>query len=129
MALADYKSNWNRIRMFELCRQVKMGHSFSHRFIRGIIKYQFRIQSNYNHFLIFLFIHIIILCRWKFISQSITVTVKEGNTDLPENSLVIAGYDVRGIVKSDGLLIKGAVLMLHGDEVSKILILFLINLC
>ncbi|KRT79932.1 hypothetical protein AMK59_6753 [Oryctes borbonicus] len=54
--------------------------------------------------------------KWTFIKQSISVTVTEGNTDLPPKSLIVAGYDVRGIVKSDGDLIKGAILILHGDK-------------
>ncbi|GJQ67388.1 hypothetical protein Trydic_g5084 [Trypoxylus dichotomus] len=56
--------------------------------------------------------------KWNFIKQSISVTVTEGNTDLPAKSLVVAGYNVRGVVKSDGDLIKGAILMLHGDKKS-----------
>ncbi|GAB0096259.1 nodal modulator 1 [Sergentomyia squamirostris] len=40
--------------------------------------------------------------RWYFEKSEITVDVKTGNTELPENSLRVAGYDVVGKVLSDG---------------------------
>ncbi|KAF5281651.1 hypothetical protein FQA39_LY17749 [Lamprigera yunnana] len=55
--------------------------------------------------------------KWQLLKNSVVVQVDEGNTELPPESLVVAGYDVRGIVKGKGLLnnIK-LVLIRNGDS-------------
>lgn len=40
------------------------------------------------------------------------VTVSEGNTELPDNSLIVQGYDVTGSIKSDGEPVKGVYVIL-----------------
>lgn len=48
--------------------------------------------------------------------KTILVTVTEGNTDLPENSLTISGYDITGSVRSEGESIKGATVVLFKSQ-------------
>nr|XP_022914700.1 nodal modulator 1 [Onthophagus taurus] len=54
--------------------------------------------------------------KWKIIRDTVVVTVAEGNTELPAKSLIIAGYDVSGYVKSYGENIKGATLILYSEK-------------
>lgn len=44
------------------------------------------------------------------------VTVTEGNTELPENSLIVQGFDVTGSIKSDGEPVKGVYVILFKTE-------------
>lgn len=44
---------------------------------------------------------------WRVSKNRVAVTVKNGNTEVPNNSLVIAGYDISGKVTSDGEPITG----------------------
>lgn len=50
--------------------------------------------------------------------KSIDVTVTEGNTDLPTKSLIVQGYDVNGIIKSEGEPIRDTIVLLfHNGNV------------
>lgn len=54
----------------------------------------FCLRMQYSTFLLY-------LNRWVIKKKSVSVTVTEGNTELPLNSLVIGGFDVTGFIKSN----------------------------
>lgn len=61
--------------------------------------------------------HYIILClcyRWMFKTNTVRVTVREGNTELPDDSLIIFGYDVSGRVTSEEEAVSGVTFVLFG---------------
>lgn len=62
-----------------------------------------------------------LLCRhrWLFEKSKVDVTVKEGNTELTDNSLVVAGYDVSGRVTSEDEPIKGVSFIVFGVCIRK----------
>ncbi|XP_018334048.1 nodal modulator 1 [Agrilus planipennis] len=53
---------------------------------------------------------------WTVIKNRITVEVSEGNTEIPRNSLVIGGYNVKGFIKSEEMPVKGITVVLCQDE-------------
>ncbi|KAJ8923473.1 hypothetical protein NQ315_010051 [Exocentrus adspersus] len=57
--------------------------------------------------------------RWKIYKESIEVQVAESNAELPKNSLVVQGYDVRGKVRSDGEPMRGVTVILFSKEEKK----------
>ena len=62
-------------------------------------------------------VYLFCLClRWKIYKKSVFVKVSEGNTDLPDNSLLIAGYNVKGLIKNDEEGIASAMLILYSDQ-------------
>lgn len=55
------------------------------------------------------------LCyRWMFKTNTVRVTVREGNTELSDDSLVIFGYDVSGRVTSEEEAVSGVTFVLFG---------------
>ncbi|XP_012278866.1 nodal modulator 3 isoform X2 [Orussus abietinus] len=56
---------------------------------------------------------------WVIEKNKVEVTVKEGNTELPERSLVISGYDVSGKVTSESEPISGVSFILFGNGKAK----------
>lgn len=58
------------------------------------------------------------LCyRWIFKTNTVRVTVREGNTELPDDSLIIFGYDVSGRVTSEEEAVSGVTFVLFGVSV------------
>lgn len=57
---------------------------------------------------------LIILLRWIIKESTIEVTVREGNTELPDGSLVVSGYDVSGKVTSENEPVAGVSFILFG---------------
>ncbi|XP_046603692.1 nodal modulator 2 [Neodiprion virginianus] len=53
--------------------------------------------------------------RWIIEKSKLDVTVREGNTELADNSLVVAGYDVSGRVTSEDEPMKGVSFILFGN--------------
>ncbi|XP_017778651.1 PREDICTED: nodal modulator 1 [Nicrophorus vespilloides] len=53
--------------------------------------------------------------KWKFVKDILPVTVTEGNTELPQKSLIVAGYDLTGSIKSEDVPIVGAHIALYAD--------------
>ncbi|XP_046686817.1 LOW QUALITY PROTEIN: nodal modulator 1-like [Homalodisca vitripennis] len=51
--------------------------------------------------------------RWHLAKKRTPVTVKNGNTEVAANSLVVSGYDVSGSVTSDSEPIMGVSFLLH----------------
>lgn len=58
--------------------------------------------------------------RWMLKVNTVKVTVREGNTELPDGSLVIYGYDVSGRVTSEEEAVSGVTFVLFGVRVSYI---------
>lgn len=56
---------------------------------------------------------------WVFDKSTIEVTVQEGNTELPDNSLVIFGYDISGKVTSEEDPVAGVSFILSGTGKAK----------
>ncbi|KAK0090897.1 hypothetical protein PV325_000063 [Microctonus aethiopoides] len=56
---------------------------------------------------------------WIFVKNTVEVTVKEGNTELADNSLVIFGFDVSGKVISEDEPISGVSFLLFGNGKAK----------
>lgn len=54
------------------------------------------------------------LYRWLFEKSSVQVTVREGNTELPSNSLIVFGYDVTGKVTSKSEPVSGVSIIIFG---------------
>ncbi|CAH1153826.1 unnamed protein product [Phaedon cochleariae] len=54
--------------------------------------------------------------KWKILKKSVDVKVAESNAELPKNSLVIGGYDVSGMVRSEGQPVKGAFVILYSSK-------------
>lgn len=55
------------------------------------------------------------LCyRWILKTDTVKVTVQEGNTEVPDGSLVIFGYDVSGRVTSEEEAVSGVTFVLFG---------------
>lgn len=50
-------------------------------------------------------------------TDTVKVTVQEGNTELPDGSLVIYGYDVSGRVTSEEEAVSGVTFVLFGVRV------------
>lgn len=57
---------------------------------------------------------LIILLRWIIRESTVEVTVQEGNTELPDDSLVVSGYDVSGKVTSENEPVAGVSFILFG---------------
>lgn len=55
--------------------------------------------------------------RWRLYKSSVSVQVAEGNTELPTGSLLIEGYDVTGMIKSDGELTNIDIVLFHDARV------------
>lgn len=53
----------------------------------------------------------------RFSSSSATVTVNEGSVEVDQNALVIAGFDVSGVVVSNGEPVRGVHLILYSSDV------------
>lgn len=53
---------------------------------------------------------------WHFAKSEYNVIVNTGNTELPENSLVVAGFDVSGIFKTNGQVISKIGLALFKEK-------------
>ncbi|XP_012258084.2 nodal modulator 3 [Athalia rosae] len=53
--------------------------------------------------------------QWLIEKSKVDVTVREGNTELPDNSLVVAGYDVSGRVTSEDEPMNGVSFILFGN--------------
>lgn len=49
-----------------------------------------------------------------FKTNTVRVTVREGNTELPDDSLIIFGYDVSGRVTSEEEAVSGVTFVLFG---------------
>lgn len=49
-----------------------------------------------------------------FKTNTVKVTVREGNTELPDDSLIIFGYDVSGRVTSEEEAVSGVTFVLFG---------------
>nr|XP_003706916.1 PREDICTED: nodal modulator 3 isoform X2 [Megachile rotundata] len=56
---------------------------------------------------------------WMFKTDTVKVTVQEGNMELPDGSLVIFGYDVSGKVASEEEAVSGVSFLLFGNGVAK----------
>ncbi|KOC70780.1 Nodal modulator 2 [Habropoda laboriosa] len=56
---------------------------------------------------------------WMMKTDTVRVTVQEGNTELPNGSLVISGYDVSGRVTSEEEPVSGVTFVLFGNGVAK----------
>lgn len=56
---------------------------------------------------------------WVLEKDVVEVTVREGNTDLPDNSLAVFGYDVSGRVTSEDEPVSGVSFILFGVSISK----------
>lgn len=56
---------------------------------------------------------------WMFKTNTVRVTVREGNTELPDDSLIIFGYDVSGRVTSEEEAVSGVTFVLFGNGVAK----------
>lgn len=56
---------------------------------------------------------------WMMEKDTIRVTVREGNTELEDGSLVISGYDVSGHVTSEEEAVSGVTFVLFGNGVAK----------
>ncbi|XP_029039674.2 nodal modulator 3 [Osmia bicornis bicornis] len=56
---------------------------------------------------------------WMIKTGTVKVTVQEGNTELPDGSLVIYGYDVSGRVTSEEEAVSGVTFLLFGNGVAK----------
>lgn len=54
------------------------------------------------------------LSRWAMEKDTVKVTVREGNTELADNSLVVFGYDVSGRVSSEEEAVSGVTFVLFG---------------
>lgn len=52
--------------------------------------------------------------RWIIEKNTVTVIVQEGNTKLPDDSLIVFGYDVSGVVLSDDEPVSGVSFLLFG---------------
>lgn len=59
-------------------------------------------------------IKLIILIRWMIKDSTVEVTVKEGNTEIADGSLVVSGYDVSGRVTSENEPVAGVSFILFG---------------
>ncbi|EFN79110.1 nodal modulator 3 isoform X2 [Harpegnathos saltator] len=57
--------------------------------------------------------------KWIIRESTVEVTVQEGNTELPDGSLVVSGYDVNGKVTSENEPVAGVSFILFGDGVAK----------
>lgn len=57
---------------------------------------------------------LIILFRWIINKSVVEVTVQEGNTEVPDGSLVVSGYDVSGKVTSENEPVIGVSFILFG---------------
>lgn len=53
--------------------------------------------------------------------NTVTVTVREGNTELPDGSLVVFGYDVSGRVTSEEEPVSGVTFILFGVRIASLL--------
>lgn len=53
-----------------------------------------------------------------FKTNTVRVTVREGNTELPDDSLIIFGYDVSGRVTSEEEAVSGVTFVLFGVSFS-----------
>lgn len=53
--------------------------------------------------------------------NTVTVTVREGNTELPDGSLVVFGYDVSGRVTSEEEAVSGVTFILFGVRIGSLL--------
>ncbi|XP_043257934.1 uncharacterized protein LOC122400490 [Colletes gigas] len=56
---------------------------------------------------------------WMLEKDTVKVTVREGNTELPDGSLVIFGYDASGRVTSEEEPVSGVTFVLFGNGVAK----------
>ncbi|KAG7199506.1 hypothetical protein KM043_014125 [Ampulex compressa] len=56
---------------------------------------------------------------WMIKENTIEVTVQEGNTELPDGSLVVSGYDVSGRVTSEDEPVSGVSFILFGNGIAK----------
>nr|XP_031847877.1 nodal modulator 3 [Nomia melanderi] len=56
---------------------------------------------------------------WAMEKNTVTVTVREGNTELPDGSLVVFGYDVSGRVTSEEEPVSGVTFILFGNGSAK----------
>ncbi|XP_048265268.1 uncharacterized protein LOC100649850 isoform X3 [Bombus terrestris] len=56
---------------------------------------------------------------WMLKVDTVKVTVREGNTELPDGSLVIYGYDVSGRVTSEEEAVSGVTFVLFGNGVAR----------
>ncbi|CAK9802616.1 Nodal modulator 3 [Anthophora quadrimaculata] len=56
---------------------------------------------------------------WMMKIDTVRVTVQEGNTELPNGSLIIFGYDVSGRVTSEEEAVSGVTFVLFGNGVAK----------
>ncbi|KAK9299267.1 hypothetical protein QLX08_007630 [Tetragonisca angustula] len=56
---------------------------------------------------------------WMLKTDTVKVTVQEGNTELPDGSLVIYGYDVSGRVTSEEEAVSGVTFVLFGNGVAR----------
>ncbi|KAK1126581.1 hypothetical protein K0M31_004211 [Melipona bicolor] len=56
---------------------------------------------------------------WMLKTDTVKVTVQEGNTELPDGSLVIYGYDVSGRVTSEEEAVSGVTFALFGNGVAR----------
>uniref|UniRef100_A0A034WVQ7 Nodal modulator 1 n=8 Tax=Bactrocera TaxID=47832 RepID=A0A034WVQ7_BACDO len=61
--------------------------------------------------------------RWHFSKSEHNVLVESGNTELPDNSLVVGGFDVLGHFNSNGQLIEGINLALFREKGQQLLLL------
>lgn len=53
--------------------------------------------------------------QWIIEKSTVSVTVREGNTELPDNSLIVFGFDVSGRVTSDDEPVSGVSFLLFGN--------------
>lgn len=68
----------------------------------------------YNLFIIAYSTYSFFFSRWMMEKDTIRVTVREGNTELEDGSLVISGYDVSGHVTSEEEAVSGVTFVLFG---------------
>ncbi|XP_050313690.1 nodal modulator 2 [Anthonomus grandis grandis] len=55
--------------------------------------------------------------KWKLMKDSVTVTVTEGNTELPVNSLIIQGYEVKGkVLTADQNPVENTIIVLYAQK-------------
>lgn len=54
--------------------------------------------------------------KWHFSKPEYTVVVATGNTELPENSLVVSGFDVRGKFSNNGQTLSNVGVVLFKEK-------------
>ncbi|XP_064407676.1 BOS complex subunit NOMO1-like isoform X2 [Halichondria panicea] len=58
--------------------------------------------------------------QWTLSKATVSVTVTDGSSEVPDNSLLVGGFDVRGGVASDGEPIPGVQFLLYAKSGKKI---------